>query len=98
MATKWKWNECALWDSDGCQPDPKHHAQLMDKFRKTTGIDGYWFFDSTNADFEDDDPQGWVWDDYHNEYRYAEDVGPSVDEIDWAGLDEALQAEQDDVD
>jgi len=95
MATKqrkkWKWDECQLCDSDG--GSPSSHAGKMDEYRRYNGISGYWFYDSTDCETEFGGDHERVWDEYHDEFRWPEDVGPSTDEIDWAGLDEVLAAE-----
>jgi len=93
-ARKMKWNEAELYDSDGCMPTPEQLIQAMREYQTNGCISDYWFYDGTDCEHEDpDDDDSRVWDDWNEEYRWPENVGPSPNEIDFTGLNEWSEQE-----
>jgi hypothetical protein len=96
LAKKIKWSDLALYDIDGGECPEDEIPALMREYRDTHGISDYWFIDPTEYDYEEQDEDGnddehsKVWDSWHNEYRWPEEAGPSSEEIDWTGLDDAI--------
>jgi hypothetical protein len=88
--SKIHWSQCELWDSDGCGPPAGALPRLMREYRDHGCISDYWFFNPAEcADDPDDDAQ--AWDDWNQEYRLPEDVGPRPSEIDFTGLPDFLE-------
>jgi len=82
---KIKWQDLELFDSDGCEPCPEDYPLKMREYRDTGGISGYFFVDTSDVDDEFR-----VYDPWHHRWCAASEAGPTPEEIDWTGLDEAI--------
>lgn len=81
MLPKIHWQELREYvvDSDGGKPDTERFIALMCEYRDEGSMSDYWFYTEESHD-------GLCWDQWNNEYRYPESVGPNPGQIDWDGL------------
>ena len=79
---QWTFFQAMLCDSDGNHPDDEYFREAMIRFRDEGGIQGYWFCDISNRNEND-----LCWDEWNQAWDEDFRCGPSVDEIDFTGLE-----------